>query len=216
MAIMIMQMTEFIKGEKRIMGKKRIHKKFLKVMKGGVNVLRLDLGCGDNKREGFKGVDRVKTASTDYVHDLLEFPWPFKDASVDEAHCSHFFEHIPGMLRGKFMDELYRVLKFEAKARFIVPYWSSKRSVQDFTHTWPPVCEDSFLYFNKGFRDGNKLTHGYYDLKCDFDFQWGFVVDQGLTVRSEEYRQHAMLHDINVVNDLDLTIIKAIREPIKK
>lgn len=194
------------------MGKKVIKKK--RVESDEKKVL-LDLGCGDNKCEGYLGVDQFRTPSVDIVHNLFDFPWPFADSSVDGVHCSHFFEHVPGLLRGKFMDEVWRILKYGSKCRIIVPYWTSKRAVQDFTHVWPPICEESFMYFNKGFRDANKLTHGYYALQCDFDFSWGYVVDQALTVRSEEYRNHALLHNVNVVNDLDVTLIKTKREEVK-
>jgi len=188
----------------------------IKKRKVAPQLLKLDLGCGQNKAEGFTGVDKASLDTVDIVHDLFVFPWPFKDGSVEEVHSSHFFEHVPGNLRGKFMDELYRIMIWEARARFIVPYWSSKRSVQDFTHEWPPICEDSFLYFNKNFRDTNKLTHGCYDLKCDFDFSWGYVIGNELGMRSEEYRQHVIQHEVNTVSDLDVTLRKAKREEPKK
>ena len=53
---------------------------------------KLDLGAGQNPREGFEGVDIYPGAK--HVVDLLKFPWPFADESVDELHCSHFAEHI--------------------------------------------------------------------------------------------------------------------------
>ena len=79
--------------------------------------LKLSLACGDRKPDGFKGVDIAKTAATDYVQNLLEFPWKqFADNSVDEIEISHFIEHIP---HGdgfhdpffQFFDEVYRILK---------------------------------------------------------------------------------------------------------
>ena len=39
-----------------------------------VKEVRLDLACGDNKREGYFGVDKYKTASTDKVVDLMKYP----------------------------------------------------------------------------------------------------------------------------------------------
>src|SRR6185437_10575793 len=102
--------------------------------------IRLDLGCGDNKREGFAGVDKFKTASTDYIVDLFKFPWTtdkgysWKDNSVDEMFCSQFVEHIPAAIRPRFFEEAWRVLKEDAQFVVIVPYWASMRSVQDFTH----------------------------------------------------------------------------------
>jgi SAM-dependent methyltransferase len=171
-------------------------------------MVKLDLGCGDNKKEGFTGVDKFKTPSVDIEHDLLTYPWPFEDNSVDEVHCSHFFEHIPGMDRPKFMDEIHRVLKPKAQATIIIPYGRSPRSVQDFTHQWPPIVEESFLYFNKAWREANKLTHGYYEMTCDFDFGFGHSIDGMWAQRSEDARAFAMRHYWNVASDLHVVLTK--------
>lgn len=171
-------------------------------------LLRLDLGCGDNKREGFTGVDKFKTASVDVVHDLLKYPWPFKPNSVEEINCSHFFEHIHGKDRPRFMEEVHRVLVPGGKAAFITPYYKSPRATQDFTHQWPPVSEESYLYFNKKWREDNKLTHGYYDIKCNFDFTFGYGIDGNWQARNDEARGFAMRHYWNVINDLWVTLVK--------
>jgi hypothetical protein len=175
-------------------------------------LLKLDLGCGDNKREGFKGVDNCKTPSVDYVHDMFTFPWPFKDSSVEEVNCSHFFEHVPARLRGKFMDELYRVMAPEAKAQFITPYYTSVRATQDYSHEWPPVSQNSYLYFNKGWREQNKLTHGNYDLKCDFDFSYGYSINAGWIARNDEARAFAMQNYVNPIDDLHVTLVSRKKE----
>jgi predicted SAM-dependent methyltransferase len=56
--------------------------------------LRLDLGCGQNPKEGFEGVDMYGDKAKHKV-DLFKFPWPFEDNSVEEIHASHFLEHVP-------------------------------------------------------------------------------------------------------------------------
>jgi hypothetical protein len=56
--------------------------------------IKLDLGCGQNPKEGFEGVD-IRGGKAKHVCDLFKFPWPFQDSSVDEVHCSHFLEHVP-------------------------------------------------------------------------------------------------------------------------
>src|SRR5882724_9714650 len=78
-----------------------------------------------------------------------EFPWSYADDSIDELMCAGVFEYVPGKLRGKFMDEVYRVLVPNGKATFTVPYWNTARGMWDFRYEWPPLCEQSFLYFNK-------------------------------------------------------------------
>ncbi len=169
--------------------------------------VHLDLACGDNKRPGFLGVDKWKTDSTDYVFDLLgDEAWPIEDSSVDMLHSSHFVEHIPGLARPKFFEECWRILKPGAQFQVIVPYWNSHRAVQDFTHAWPPVCEASFLYFNKTWRQNNKLEHGLYDVKADFDFTYGYSLDPEIHVRNQEYQQLAVKYYTNSVMDLFVTL----------
>jgi hypothetical protein len=173
-----------------------------------VKLLKLDLGSGQNVREGFEGVDFVAAPGVKHVVDLFTFPWPFGDASVEEAHLSHFFEHVPNLLRGKFMDELYRILIPEGKATVICPYHSSIRATQDFTHEWPPISANTFLYFNKGWREQNKLTHGHYNLKCDFDFYYGYIINQGWASRQDEARMFGVERYWNTVDDISITLTK--------
>ena len=90
---------------------------------------KIDLACGQNKREGFFGIDKYKTDATDAEIDLMQFPWPIETDSVDEVHCSMFLEHIPKDKRKPFMEEVHRVLKKGAKATFITPM--GDRHMQD-------------------------------------------------------------------------------------
>jgi SAM-dependent methyltransferase len=167
-------------------------------------LLKLDLGCGANCREGFTGVDLYNGAQIKC--DLMKFPWPWKDNSVEETFSSHFLEHVPGPERIKLMDELHRILIPGGKAIFIVPYWSSARSIQDPTHAWPPIAEQSFLYFNKGWRDANKLGH--YLGKCDFDFTFGYLADPETAAKNLESQAFYVKHYLQSVNDLQVVLTK--------
>lgn len=166
----------------------------------------LDLGCGDNKQEGYYGIDIAKTAASDFVWDLRVTPWPIPDNSVDDIVCNHFFEHLTGEERMRFMDEVYRILKDGSKITIVVPYWSSMRSIQDPTHAWPPLCEASFVYFNKEWRKINKLLH--YPINCDFDYTYGYGLDSDLSVRNMEWQQFAIKHYIQAVNDIQVCLTK--------
>lgn len=186
-------------------------------------VLKLSLACGDNKPEGFKGVDIAKTASVDYVQDLLKFPWSqFKDNSVDEIECSHFVEHIP---HGngyndpffQFFDEIWRILKpaefdpanpnipLKGFANIVTPYYSSMRAWQDPTHQ-RAISEASYLYVNKQWRIDNKLDH--YPVSCDFDFSYGYLMNQDWQNRNQETQTFGVQHYINTVNDLQVMLVK--------
>lgn len=134
-----------------------------------------------------------------------KFPWVLKDESVEEAFSAYLFQRIPGKDRGWFMDELHRVLVPGGKCLFIVPYWSSSRSIQDPMAEWPPLCEASFLYFNKNFRTANKLDYG---IKCDFDFSYGYALEQETMLKADDVRPFWAKHYINAINDLNITLMK--------
>ncbi len=167
-------------------------------------LLKLDIGAGQNKQVGFTGVDIAPTS--DIQADLFKFPWPFENESASEIFASHFFEHVPQQLRGKFMDEVWRVLVAGGKATFITPYWSSMRAVQDPTHMWPPICEASYLYFNKDWRKTNKLDH--YDIHCDFDYGYGYQLNPQVAARNQETQGFMATHYVNSVTDLIVTLTK--------
>ena len=69
--------------------------------------LKLDLACGARCTPGHEGVDIApcegaqlgdgsgRHPDVKHVHNLLDFPWPFEDGSVDAIVCKHFVEHIP-------------------------------------------------------------------------------------------------------------------------
>jgi SAM-dependent methyltransferase len=164
-------------------------------------LFRLDIACGSNKTEGFTGIDIFKDA--DIVHDLNEYPWPIKSDSVDEIVCNHFVEHVGDLI--KFMDEIYRIMKPGSKATITAPYYSSMRAWQDPTHV-RAISECSFLYYNKEWRKNNKLDH--YPINCDFDFSYGYNINYPWNMRSEESRNFAITHYINVVSDIIVTLVK--------
>jgi SAM-dependent methyltransferase len=176
----------------------------MKKPNGKAALLKLDLGCGENKKEGFLGVDLY--AASDYKVDLTKVPFPFKDSSVEEIWCSHFFEHLDGPARVEFMDECYRILIPGGKMTIIVPYWSSPRAIQDPFHKWPPLSEQSFIYFNKAWREANKLTH--YLGKCDFNFTYGYLADQETASKNQETQLFYIRHYLQAVNDLQVNLEK--------
>lgn len=199
---------------------------------------KLDLACGNYKLEGFTGVDLVKTDTADYVMDLQSFPWPIEDNSVTEIRCSHYVEHIPhknvaqdlqkivnesstfeefkskinsneflyqkdGFI--KFMEECYRILKPSGKLTLIAPYYASHRGFGDPTHE-RYMCDYSWSYFNAAYR--NLMALDQYDIKCDFDLTYSYCVTNEMTLKSEEVRNKAFLHDLNVIDDIIVEFTK--------
>jgi SAM-dependent methyltransferase len=168
--------------------------------------VKVNLACGQRKDEGWIGVDIVKTDVVDIVHDLTKMPWPFADASVDEIFCHHFMEHINGAQRMEFMNECWRIMKPGATLQIICPHWSSMRAVQDPTHVYPPLCETSFLYFNKKWRELNKLDH--YPITCDFEYGYAYMYDPELNGKNADYQAMAQKHWLNAIWDIAINLTK--------
>jgi len=99
-----------------------------------VQELKLDLGSGTHKKEGFIGVDLVALEGVDKVVDLTKFPWPWTDESVDALYSHHTLEHFDPINFVKVMNEAYRVLKAGKEFEIIVPLYPSDSAMQDFDH----------------------------------------------------------------------------------
>jgi len=177
-------------------------------------IIAADLGCGQLKAkieyftEHMKitpdrviGVDIAKCDGVDVVHDLTEFPYPFKNESLDAIYSCHFVEHLDGIERMKFFNECYRILKPGGIMRLLHPYYKSVRAVQDPTHKWPPIAENSYLYWDKTWRETNKLDH--YPINCDFEFSVYYMwQDPTVANKSEETRMFNIDKYWNVVADM--------------
>jgi SAM-dependent methyltransferase len=175
--------------------------------------VKLDIGCGKNKKEGFIGIDQYKMDGVDVVMDVRN-RWPYEDDSVDEVHSSHFVEHLTGQERVFFFNELYRVLKPGSKAVIITPHWASGRAYGDFTHAWPPVSEMSFYYLSKKWRDTDAPhTDSRWNIKgysCDFECTWGYAMRPDLMTRNSEYQQFAMQNYKEACLDTHCTMVKKV------
>ena len=168
-----------------------------------ISQAKLDLACGQNRVEGYFGIDIAAGDKVDAVVDLEQFPWPIESDSAEDIVCSHYVEHTPDLM--KFMDEVYRILKPGGKIKIIAPYYNSIRCWQDPTHK-RAISEATFLYYNKQWREANKLDH--YPIHCDFDYTYGYDMNPSWANRSEDARNFAILHYNNVINDIHVVMTK--------
>ena len=117
--------------------------------------IRLDIGCGANKQDGFVGLDIRDLEGVDIVHDFEEIPWPLPDESVLVAVASHVVEHISPAKFGfiNFMNEVWRVLKPGGEFAIAVPHGSSQGYLQDPTHV-NQCNEATWAYFAPDHQSG--------------------------------------------------------------
>ncbi len=187
--------------------------------------LRLDLGCGMRKREGFTGVDRRTFPGVDIVTDLAVYPWPFADKSVDEVNCSHLVEHLDhnrhNPERVRFFNELYRIMKPGAKAQITTPHWASSRAYGDFTHADCPVTEFFYYYLDRNWRateaPDNDVKWNPDGYTCHFPLPvpQGYTVRQDLLARNVEYQTFALQNYKEAAQDLVATITRGEDEVAK-
>jgi hypothetical protein len=99
--------------------------------------MKLNLGCGQNKKPGYVNVD--KFGEPDVRHDLEKFPWPWPEDSFEEVVANHVLEHLgrdPDVFIG-VMKEIYRVCRGGAFVRIAVPHPRHDHFVSDPTHVRP-------------------------------------------------------------------------------
>ena len=99
--------------------------------------VKLHLGCGAKKLEGFINVD--KAGEPDQRVDLERFPWPWMTNVAEEVLLVHVLEHLggdPETFRG-IIQELYRVCAPGAKVTIVVPHPRHDNFLGDPTHVRP-------------------------------------------------------------------------------
>ena len=87
-------------------------------------MMKLNLGCGVNKIEGYLNIDKYPSGNPDMLMDLEEIPWKFDENSVDEILLNHVLEHLGAEVEVFFsiIKEMYRVCKNGTIIQINVPH----------------------------------------------------------------------------------------------
>ena len=112
--------------------------------------MKLNMGCGQNKIDGYLNIDKHIECKPDLQFDLEKFPWPFKNSEVNEVLFNHSLEHI-GADTDVFlniMKELYRVCNADAKIQINVPHPRHDNFINDPTHV-RIITPETFALFSK-------------------------------------------------------------------
>lgn len=94
--------------------------------------MKLNLGCGADIKKDYLNVDYQKAKGVDKVINLNKYPLPFKNKSISEIICQDIIEHIDNI--PKFMLELKRICKKNAKIYIRVPHFTSRNVWGDLEH----------------------------------------------------------------------------------
>lgn len=141
--------------------------------------IKINLGSGLKRFDGFINVDHDARVKPDFVVDLEREPLPFLNDSVVEVKAHHILEH---MGEGYFhlIKEIYRVCQDGALIDVVVPHHFHEVFLSDPTHRRPITVEGLRLFSKKYNQEhiekwGSSSGLGLY---YDVDFE---VIDFGFT-----------------------------------
>ena len=86
---------------------------------GAVDGLRLNLGCGAYKLEGFVNIDQFENVEPDLVADVTNLL--YEPNTVDEIYCGHLLEHLTWEEGQNALRHWLAILKPGGMIRIVVP-----------------------------------------------------------------------------------------------
>lgn len=125
---------------------------------------KLNLGCGNKKRDGWLNVDRAESIKPDQVHDLNQYPYPWPDSSFSEIQAYDVIEHLDDI--PAFMNEIWRLGKPQAVVQLTTPHFSCANSYVDPTH------QNHLSYFSLDY-----FTAGH---------PWGYYCGSGFEIKHRQ------------------------------
>ena len=123
--------------------------------------MKIDLGCGRRKPDGYFGIDCQDFPSVDLVCNCTD-KIPLPDSCADEIRAFDFLEHIDNHKRIHIMTEIWRLLKPGGIFVSMTPSTDGRGAFQDPTH-YSFWNENSFWYYCD---DAHRAL---YDIKAKFD-----------------------------------------------
>ena len=108
-------------------------------------MIKLNLGCGLRKLEGFINIDNRSEVSPDLLCDITE-GLPYPDNSVDRVRAHDILEHVALGKTVPLIEEIYRVLRPGGVFEHYTPSTDGRGAFQDPDHRsfWNI---NSWLYF---------------------------------------------------------------------
>lgn len=188
--------------------------------------MKLNLGCGFNKLDGFINVDNSPICLPDLLLTLDKESWSWEDNSIDEVLLDHVLEHL-GETTSEYIHvikELYRVCKSGAKITIKVPHFRHENFSHDPTHVRAIAPEGLDLFnrqhnledlSNNGKASKLALMHGVdfqvSHITYNLEPRWQMQLNNNLITSDE--MMHIMKSQNNVCYEveIEMTVIKEIK-----
>jgi len=134
--------------------------------------MKINIGSGYKRYNGFLNLDSDPLTKPDYVVDLERDVLPFEDSTISEVKASHILEHI-GEGFFHLMKELYRVCKNNAIIDIEIPHHKSDLWFSDTSHV-RQLSASALQQFSKKANLEHIEKHNSssgFGLKLDVDFE---------------------------------------------
>lgn len=140
--------------------------------------IKINFGAGSEPDSGlgWVNVDLLALDGIQVVHNLLLFPYPFKDSSAELIKAIDLLEHLPNYTPDNkptviaFIEECHRILQTGGTLHIQVPHWNSPNMWIDPTHV-------------RGF---DAKSFDYFDPDTDFGKWYGYYSDKKFKVTTAE------------------------------
>lgn len=142
--------------------------------------MKINIGAGDTRFDGFVNCDYSDLFNPDYIFDLEQDIFPFDNNSVSEVLAYHVLEHLG---EGYFhcLKELYRVCADQAIIRVQVPHYRSENQLHDATHR-RVITAHGLNLFNKELNTNSTDNASKLGLHFNVDFR---VIDEVDTLNTK-------------------------------
>jgi len=108
--------------------------------------MKLNLGCGDDIREGWINIDLAPGPGVDRVWNLEETPLPYEDGTIDEIFASHVIEHLYPHQWHELIRDFHRMLRPGGRLEIRVPYGIGRHNSHTYHRSWFwPYTIDAFI-----------------------------------------------------------------------
>lgn len=87
-----------------------------------IRPVKLNLGCGNDYKEGFVNVDILDSVKLDKKWNLEKLPLPFEESTVDYVYARHLLIYIRELY--PWLRDIHRICKDGAVVRFVELHFS--------------------------------------------------------------------------------------------
>ena len=114
--------------------------------------MKINIGCGKEKREGYLAVDKSAKCKPDFIWDITKTPYPKEWEGCEEIRADNIFEHIEAYTLIKVINECHRVLESGGKLWMRVPELREGNLMPCFTDPTHInyFTEQTFEYYEEG------------------------------------------------------------------